>query len=298
MRPLLVLASRVRYEEKRILAALERRGVPYAHADTRRFTATLAGADAPGTPGSPPGATAHRYAAALVREIAHTRASYAALLLESRGVPAINSAATIETCGDKVRTSLALRAAGVPTPRTGVALTPEAGLDAAEAIGYPVVIKPLTGSWGRLLAVARDRATAETILEHRAALPSPQQRITYVQELIEGARDVRVIVCGDSVVAASRRYGDGVRANVALGGRSEPCPVTPELGAMARSAAVAVGGGVLGVDLIEGPGGPLVLEVNHTVEFRGLQEAHGDTVDVADTIAAYAADRLKGAAES
>ncbi|MQA94597.1 MAG: lysine biosynthesis protein LysX [Streptosporangiales bacterium] len=277
------MASRVRYEEKQIFAALERRGVAYTHADPRRFTTRL------------DEITGLEYSAALLREIAHTRALYAALLLQALGVPAVNSAEVIETCGDKLRTSLALRRAGLPTPRTAVALTPEAGLAAAGEIGYPVVIKPLTGSWGRLLAVARDRATAEAIFEHRAALPTPQQRIAFVQELIHGpGRDIRVIVCGDTVVAASYRYGDGVRANVALGGRSEPCPLTPELRGLAQAAAAAVGGGVLGVDLIEGPDGPLVLEVNHTVEFRGLQQAHGGSVDVAGAIAAHAAEVATG----
>ncbi|WP_235037184.1 lysine biosynthesis protein LysX [Actinomadura sp. K4S16] len=279
MRPVAVLASRVRYEEKRIFAALERRGVPYAHVDTRRFSAEL-GREAASA--GPP------YAVALNREISHSRGLYASMLLEARGVPVVNRSGVIAVCGDKLRTSLELERAGVPTPRTAVALTPEEGVEAAERLGFPVVVKPLTGSWGRLAAAVRDRDAAQTVLEHRAALPSPLQHIVYLQELVDKpGRDIRVIVAGDKVVGATYRYSDGWRTNAARGARSEPCPLTPELVEPAMLAARAVGGGVLGVDLIEGPEGPLVLEVNHNVEFRGFQDAHGEDADVADAIVSH-----------
>lgn len=274
-----MLASRVRYEEKKIFAALERRAVPYVHVDTRQFTADL-GEDLARESG---------YAGALNREISLNRGLYASLLLEARGVPTINRAEVIDVCGDKLRTSLELRRAGLPTPRTVVALTPEAGVEAAERLGYPVVIKPLTGSWGRLAAVLRDRATARAVLEHRAALPSAQQHIAYLQELVDKPdRDIRVIVAGDHVIAATYRYGEDWRTNAARGADCVPCPLTSDLAELALAAARAVGGGVLGVDLVEGPEGLLVLEVNHTVEFHGSQTAHGDTVDVADAIVSHA----------
>ncbi|MEV5569733.1 lysine biosynthesis protein LysX [Spirillospora sp. NPDC052269] len=278
MRPLAVLASRVRYEEKRIFAALERRGVPYTHVDTRRFSAELGG-----------GTTGPSFTTALNREISHSRALYASLLLEARGVATVNRSDVIAVCGDKLRTSLALERAGVRAPRTAVALSPDEGADAAERMGFPVVLKPLAGSWGRLVAAARDRDSVEALLEHRAALPSPLQHIVYLQEFIDKpGRDIRVITAGDEVVGAMYRYSDGWRTNAARGGRCEPCPLVPELVDPALAAARAVGGGVLGVDLVEGPDGPLVLEVNHAVEFQGFQAAHGDAVDVADAIVAYA----------
>src|SRR5262249_22041127 len=141
------------------------------------------------------------YRIGLAREISQTRALYAAQLLEAIGVPTVNSAAVIATCGDKLLTTVALERAGVRTPRTAVALTPEAGLAAIERLGFPVVIKPLTGSWGRLAAVIRDTETAQAVLEHRAALPSPQHHVVYVQELIDKPdRDIRVIVIGGEVL--------------------------------------------------------------------------------------------------
>lgn len=281
MTSLAVLASRVRFEEKQIFGALERCHVPYTHLDTRQLTAEL---DAgPGRAGGEP-----PFDVALSREISQSRGYYACLLLEARGVATVNRAEVIGACGDKLRTTLLLQAAGLPTPRTALALTPDAALGAAESLGFPVVIKPLTGSWGRLAAVLRDPQEARAVLEHRAAMSAPQQHIIYLQELIKKPdRDIRVLVAGQQVIGASYRYGEGLRTGVASGGRSEPCPVSAELARLSLAASAAVGGGVLGVDLVEGPGGLYLLEVNHTPEFRGLQSAHGGAVDVAGAIVSY-----------
>jgi [lysine-biosynthesis-protein LysW]---L-2-aminoadipate ligase len=205
--PLAVLASRVRTEEKRIFAALDQRGISYVHVDTRRLSATLTGG---------PWAAAAPYGAALSREISQTRALYAVRLLEAAGVPTVNTAEAIATCGDKLLSTIALERAGVRTPRTAVALTPEAGLAAMEQVGYPVVVKPVVGSWGRLAALVRDPETARTVLEHRAALSSPQQHVIYVQELInKPGRDIRVIVIGGLALGAIYRRAADWRTNVA-----------------------------------------------------------------------------------
>ncbi|HEY1320707.1 MAG TPA: lysine biosynthesis protein LysX [Streptosporangiaceae bacterium] len=275
MKALAVLASRVRFEEKQIFCALERRAVRYTHLDPRLFAAGLRdqAGDVP------------EFDAALCREISQSRAYYACLLLAGHGVTTVNRAEVIAACGDKARTSLLLAAAGVPTPRTVVALTPDAALEAAEKLGFPVVAKPLTGSWGRLVTLLRDRPEAQTVLEHRAALPSPQQHVIYLQELIDKpGRDIRVLVAGDEVLGATYRYGAEWRTGVARNGTSRPCPLTPELTGLALAAARAVGGGFLGVDMVESPDGLQVLEVNHTPEFRGFCDAHGDAVDVAGAI--------------
>ncbi len=273
--PVAVLASRVRAEEKQILAALDRHRVPYEHVDTRRLSAAI-----------PPRLP---YRAALAREISHTRALYAAKLLESAQVPTLNTAAVIELCGDKLLASLALSHAGLPVPRTAVALNTAGALEAMERFGYPVVVKPLAGSWGRLAAVVRDQETAQALLEHRAALPSPQQHVVYIQELIDKpGRDIRLIVVGERVLGASYRESAQWRTNVARGARSVRCPLPPGLERLALAAARAVGGGVLGVDVLEdGHGGLYVLEINHTVEFTGFQEAHGGEIDVADAIVSH-----------
>lgn len=275
-----VLASRVRYEEKQIMAALERRGVRFARLDPRSLVVTE------GT----------RWEGArfvLNREVGYFRALYAAGTLESAGVTLLNSAEATRVSGDKWHTSAALVRHGLPTPRTALAMTPDAALDALDQLGYPAVIKPLVGSWGRLVTRLSDRETAAAVLEHLAALPSPQSHVLYLQEYVPGAgRDLRVLVVGGRAIGATYRRGDQWRTNVARGAVSERCPLGPDLVKLAEAAAEAVGAVIAGVDLIEDRDGRLtVLEVNDRVEFRGLQEAHGTAIDVADTIAAFLIER-------
>lgn len=279
MTSLAVLASRVRFEEKQIFEALERRSLPYTHLDTRQLSAGL----------TDPPDDGPLFDVALNRDISQSRGYYACLLLAAQGTTTVNQPEVIATCGDKARTSLLLAAAGLPTPRTVLALTPAAGLAAAEKLGFPVVVKPLTGSWGRLVTALRDTQEAQAVLEHLEALPGPQQHIMYLQELIDKpGRDIRVLVAGDEVIGATYRYGEGWRTGVAMNGRSQPCPLSDEVTRLALGAARAVGGGFLGIDLVEDADGMYVLEVNHTPEFRGFAGAHGADIDVADVMVSYA----------
>jgi [lysine-biosynthesis-protein LysW]--L-2-aminoadipate ligase len=275
-----VLASRVGKDEKRLSDAFDRRGVPFERVDTRRQWFPSGQRDLP-------------WDFALNREIGQVRAAYAARCLASAGVEVINSADATEVCGDKWRTTMALEAAGVPTPRTALGLTPQATLDALDAIGYPALIKPLVGSWGRLVARLPDRASAQGVLEYVGALPGPQSHLGYVQELIDKPdRDIRVIVVGGEVLGAVYRTGESLRTNVALGGQTQPCEVTPEITKFSVDAAAAVGADIAGVDLIEDREGRLlVLEVNHRVEFTGFQSALAAKVDVADHIVDYLLER-------
>ncbi|WP_030260641.1 MULTISPECIES: RimK family alpha-L-glutamate ligase [Streptomyces] len=268
-----LLASRVRTEEKLIMAAFERHGASFDHIDARNFFIVSGGL------GPAPRVV-------LNREIGQFRAGYAAGALENAGATVVNSAAATAVCGDKWLTTEALRNRGLPTPRAALALTPEAGLAALEEIGYPAVIKPLVGSWGRLVTPVADRQTAAAVLEHVAALSSPQSHIVYVQQLVPKLdRDIRVIVVGGEALGATYRRSPEWRTNVARGGVSEYCELGQENAKLAVAAAEAVGADIAGVDLVEdGDGRVSVLEVNHRVEFAGFQAAQGDRVDVADRI--------------
>jgi [lysine-biosynthesis-protein LysW]--L-2-aminoadipate ligase len=268
-----VLASQVRADERRLFDAMERRGVHYQQVDPRTM---WSGADE----------RARRWRGVLNREIGQVRALYAARMCEALGMPVVNSAEAIGVCGDKWQTSLALAAASLPTPRTALGLTPEAALAALDEIGYPAVIKPLVGSWGRLIVTLRDAAMAEDVFEYVKALPGPQSHLVYVQELIaKPGRDIRAIVVGGELLGASYRIAAGLRTNVARGASTQRCPETAELTKLALAAAAAVGADIAAVDLIENEAGRLlVLEVNHRVEFSGFQAAMGDRVDVADRI--------------
>jgi [lysine-biosynthesis-protein LysW]---L-2-aminoadipate ligase len=277
-----VLAGRVGTDEKRLFDALDRRGVPFDHIDTRGVWFLAGQRDLP-------------WDLVLNREIGQVRAAYAARCLASAGVEVVNSAEATEVCGDKWRSTVALQAAGVATPRTALGLTPQAALAALESIGYPAVIKPLVGSWGRLVARLPDRAGAEAVLEYVAALPGPQSHLGYVQELIDKpSRDIRAIVVGGDLLGAVYRAGEMWRTNVALGARTRPCEATPEITKLSIDAAAAVGADIAGVDLIEDRDGRLlVLEVNHRVEFTGFQSALAGRVDVADRIVDLLVERAQ-----
>jgi [lysine-biosynthesis-protein LysW]--L-2-aminoadipate ligase len=271
-----VLFSRVRVEEKWIFGSLEKRGVDYTRLDDRTIIFDL---DDP--------APWQQYDAVLERSISYTNGLYALRVLNAWGIPTVNTAAVTEACGDKLTTSALLARDGVAQPHNAIAFTPEAALEAIEKFGYPVVLKPVVGSWGRLLAKINDRDAAEAVLEHKATLGSVQHSVFYIQEYIDKpGRDIRAAVIGDRVVTAIYRKSGHWITNTARGGEGEVCPVTPEIEAICLQAAKAMGGGVLAVDLVEHPQrGLLVNEVNHTMEFHTVQPLTG--IDIAGEIVAY-----------
>ncbi len=214
-------------------------------------------------------ASAYDFDALLSRSVSFSRGLYARRIFEARGVPCFNSARVAEICGDKLLTSLALESASVPQPEFRVAFDETAALESMEAMGFPVVLKPVVGSWGRLVARADDRDAAESLLEHRAALPSYMHHVYYLQRYVDkGGYDVRAFVVGERVIAAIRRWSANWRTNTHRGGRAEALAVSGNLAAVCLSAARAVGGGMLAIDLFETGDGYLVNEVNDTMEFR------------------------------
>lgn len=271
-----VLFSRVRVEEKWIFAALEQRGVDYERLDDRRLHFDV---DTPGD--------WLQYDAILERSISYARGLNTLRILNAWGIPTVNTAAVAEACGDKLATSTALAKAGVPQPRTVAAFTPESALEAIDSLGYPVVLKPVVGSWGRLLAKINDRDAAEAILEHKSVLGSYQHSIFYLQEYIEKpGRDIRVIVKGDEAITAIYRKSPHWITNTARGGIGEICPLTSELQELCGNAARAVGCGFLAVDVIEHPDrGFLVNEINHKMEFHTVVPTTG--VDIPNIIVDY-----------
>ncbi len=274
-----ILLSRVRVEEKWLFEALTQRGLTYDRLDDRETTFNLA----------QPGPWL-AYDVILERSISYGRGLYATRVLNSWGIPTVNSAAVAEVCGDKLATSAALQAAGVPQPEVRVAFTPEAALKAMDEMGYPVVLKPVVGSWGRLVSKVNDRDSAEALLEHREVLGNYQHQIYYMQQYIDKpGRDIRAYVVGDQTIAASYRSSKHWITNTARGGAGTKCTVTPELDAICQAAARAVGGGVLAVDVLEDPQrGFLINEVNHTMEFHSSAPASG--VDIPGMVVEYTAE--------
>ncbi|HUI00207.1 MAG TPA: lysine biosynthesis protein LysX [Nitrososphaerales archaeon] len=210
----------------------------------------------------------------LQRCISYYRSAFLTRILENFGTQVVNTSKVSEACGNKLFTSMLLAKAGVPTPKTYVALSSESVFETAERLGYPVVVKPFTGSWGRMVDIAKEPQTLGTIVEYRESMQSPIEHMYYLQEFVKRPpRDIRLIVAGEEVIASVYRNapkGDW-RTNVARGGTTTAFRLNKEIEDITLRAAKAVGGGILGVDAMETEDGYTVHEVNNTVEFKGAQ---------------------------
>ncbi|WP_207586367.1 lysine biosynthesis protein LysX [Halomontanus rarus] len=268
-----LLYSRIRKDEKLLLSELRERGHDVEKIDVRKQRFNLANA---------PEAFAD-LDIVVDRCLATSRSLYATQFCEAYGVPVVNSHETAEICSDKVKNSLALEAAGVPTPNTDVAFTTEAALESIEDFGYPCVLKPVIGSWGRLMAKIDSRDAAEAILEHKATLGHYEHKVFYVQEFVEKpGRDIRVLAVDGEPIAAMARSSDHWLTNAAKGAETEPFELDARAEELVQQASDAVGGGLLGVDLMEAGDDYTIHEVNHTVEFKALDGAV--ETDVAGTV--------------
>jgi [lysine-biosynthesis-protein LysW]--L-2-aminoadipate ligase len=258
-----LLFSRVRTEEKLLFQAARRRSdvqfIPLSTNELVLDFSTLPDVDV-----------------VLDREISQSRALHVLNMMDRTGVRTVNSFDAARIGGDKVLTSSQLRKAGIPTPRIRVAFTPKAALRAIEELGYPVVLKPVDGSWGRLMAKIENRTAAEAILEHKAHLSSYYHEVFYLQEYVDKPdRDIRAFVIGGKTVAAAYRSAHHWLTNAALGAKTYPCPITPELDVLCVRACRAVGGDAIAVDLMETRDGLTVHEVNCAMEFKASMTAVG-----------------------
>jgi [lysine-biosynthesis-protein LysW]---L-2-aminoadipate ligase len=204
----------------------------------------------------------------LARSISHSRNLYALQMYEQMGIPVVNTSEVVRICGDKLLTSLALERNNIPTPRVLVAFAVESALRAMDEIGYPCVLKPVIGSWGRLISRIDNREIAESILEHKSML-GPNHSIFYIQEYVPkiNGRDIRSFVINGECVTAIYRTSDHWITNTSRGGNVSECDVELVRDISIR-AAQAVGGGMVAVDLFETSEGLVVNEINHTMEFR------------------------------
>lgn len=227
-----------------------------------------------------------RYDVVFERCINHSRALHSLLMYSAADIPCVNTPEVASICGDKLLTSIALYKNNVPQPQVRLAFTEKAAVEAIEDMGYPVVLKPAVGSWGRLLSKINDRDAAETVLEHKSILGTYHHSIYYIQQYVEKkGRDIRAFVVDDDCIAAIYRESEHWITNTARGGAAKNCPVTEELNRVAVSAARAVGGGIVAADIFETDDGYLVNEVNYTMEFRNSIETTG--VDIPARLVDY-----------
>lgn len=275
-----VICSRVRIEEKLIFAELQRRNMDFDKINDEEFILDF---------NNP----LQGYDIILERSISFTRGLLTVKILNDWNIKTVNTFEVATVCGDKAISTSVLHAAGIPTPKTMIAYSQESALEAIENMGYPVVLKPTVGSWGRLLSKVNDRDSAEALLEHKKTLGTYHHSSFYIQEYVEKpGRDIRCIVMGDEPVAAVYRTSSHWITNAARGALPAPCPLTAEIGELAVKAVKAVGSGVIAVDILESPDrGLLVNEVNNTMEFKFLFQATG--IDIPGLIIDYCIKEAK-----
>ncbi|WP_412029363.1 lysine biosynthesis protein LysX [Deinococcus yunweiensis] len=288
MAELAVLYDRIRPDEKMLFEALDGLGVPYDKVYVPQLKLTF---DAHGAAQVP-------WSVAIERCVSQTRGHAVTRALEGFGVQVINPAHVIELCGDKLATNAALHAAGLPTPRTGVAFDGDTALELIEEMGYPIVLKPTVGSWGRMVSRLNDRAAAEAVIEHKEVLGGPAHGVFYVQALVDKPqRDIRAFVVGGECIGAIYRTSEHWITNTARGARASNCPVTPEIADLAVRAAAAVHGQIVAIDLVEDPhannawGGLTIIEINHTMEFKNSVSTTG--VNIPRRMGEYAISQLR-----
>jgi len=273
-----LLHSLIRKEEKLLIEAFRNAGVEPIMIDDRKLILDFH--------------SAPEIDILVERSINHSRALHALRLFESAGIPCVNSYHVSQICGDKLLTTAALKDRGIAQPDCRVAFTEESALQAIEELGYPVVLKPAVGSWGRLLSKINDRDAAETVLEHKSVLGSYHHSIFYIQQYIEKqGRDIRSFVVGGECIAAIYRTSDHWITNTARGAQASKCEVTGEVAQISVAAAEAVGGGIVAVDLFESDDGLLVNEVNYTMEFRNSIDTTG--VDIPAVVASYVIEQAR-----
>lgn len=218
--------------------------------------------------------------------------------LEGQGIPLYNSISSIRLCDDKRLTHLALLAGGLPMPRTiaapmtydNIGFTNSDFLAGVEReLSFPFVLKEAFGSFGEQVYLMENREQLLSYMEH-----TPTTKLLFQQYIgTSRGRDLRLQVVGGRVVAAMYRYSDtDFRANITAGGHMKCHEPTRRECELAVRAANAVGASFAGVDLLFGPEGPLVCEVNSNAHFKNLLDCTG--INVAEEIMKHIAREQRG----
>ncbi len=282
--PIGIFYDQIRFEEKELFKAAESLSVPFKRLNIDDLSFMLGRRED----------EIQDVDIALLRCVSYFKSLHFSNYLEGIGVRSVSSFKTLQTAGNKLFASMSLIKKGVKTPMTVLSFSYQSALNSLSRVGYPAVLKPVVGSWGRLISLIGDKYSAEAILEDRQYM-SPLYQIYYIQEYVEKpGRDIRATVIGGEVVSAIYRISppDQWKTNIALGGRSEKAEITGELAEIVLKAAEAVGGEFVGVDVLESPKeGYLVNEVNPTPEFRGSMEATG--VNIPEKVIKYLTSLIK-----
>jgi len=260
-----ILYDTIRWEEKALFDAAKTKGVDAKMVDCKNLFVNL-------------DKNKEDFGTVIQRCVSYYRSLHSTAALEGKGVNVINSLNTSIFAGNKLFTHMLLVKHGIPTPFSAVAFSEDAALELLEKRGYPMVLKPTIGSWGRMIALLKDRDSAQGIMETREKM-YPIYQVYYLEEFVNRPpRDIRAIMIEDRVVAAIYRYsGDGQwKTNMALGGRAEECKITKELEDVCVKAKNAVQGQIVGIDLMESKEKGLVVhEINNTTEYKNTVRVTG-----------------------
>ena len=275
-----LIHSTIRGDEKLLIKAAKERKIELVPVDIRKQILN-------------PDTWSDKFDVVLERCVSTTLGMHAITFFESLNIPVVNPLSVAQLCMDKFATSLRLQNKIIPSVSFAMAFNEERAQDAIKQLGgYPVVIKPATGSWGRLLAKINDRDGLEAVLEHKSVLGTPPHKAFYIQKYVEkNGRDIRVTTAGNKVICAIYRVSTHWISNTSRGAKATRCKVDNELEKISILASKAVGGGVLGIDIFETDDGYIVNEVNHTTEFKNVQAV--TKVDVAGKILRYCQEVAK-----
>lgn len=232
----------------------------------------------------------------LARSSSLTRSMYVAYLAEASGVAVVNSYTAQKICGDKALCSTLLSKAKIPTPNVLLAFSPKAALAAVEKMGYPCVIKPPVGSWGRMVCKITDKHAADAVISLKDSLGSYTDKVYYVQQYVDKpARDIRVFVVGGETVYSVYRHAsheDMFVTNLNAGAISEEFQLPADMAEVVSKVSDVLGLGIYGIDIVEEKsGGFSVLEVNHAPEFS--KAVKNKIPQVADKIVQFALAQAK-----
>ncbi|MCW4015828.1 MAG: RimK family alpha-L-glutamate ligase [Candidatus Bathyarchaeota archaeon] len=208
--------------------------------------------------------------------------------LERLGLLVINPPLAIERSVDKYNSLTLFHENGLPVPRTAVTESHDEALECFHELGGDVVVKPLFGSRG----VGATRINDPDIAARVFRTISFHHGVLYLQQFIpHGGSDIRAFVIGDRVIAAMKRISENWKTNVSLGAKPVFLDIPEELENLAVKAAKVIGCKVTGVDIIEGPDGPVIIEINSQPGWKGLQSV--TKINIADEIINYIRSEIK-----
>ncbi len=274
------LYDAIRLDEKLLIREFDNLGVNYKLVNAEDLVFELPGISNAGI--------------AFIRTVSQSRTQLLSQMYEAIGGRSINPFLSITIGNNKAVTLAILSRVGVPIPNTVITLSSNSAMKALSSVGVPAIIKPVHGSWGRLVSLVGSVEDLGLLARHRSSMENPQYETYLVQEFIKKpGRDIRVTVVGDEAVAAIYRYAvsNDWRTNTARGGKAEAVKIDPELEDICIRATKAIGAYYAGVDAVESDGGYKILEVNTVPEFKNVQRVTG--VNVARQIVRLVIDVVK-----